>query len=51
MDRIDDLLARTRDPRVCAEFLLPAPRNVAGRVAQQVAAVLFSPNVAEGVAP
>jgi hypothetical protein len=51
MDRIDDLLARTRDPRACAEFLLPAPRKIGGRAAQQLAAVLFSLLSPEGAAP
>jgi hypothetical protein len=51
MDRIDDLLARTRDPRTCVDFLLPARRKVAGHVAQQLAAVLFSLLSPEGAAP
>jgi hypothetical protein len=42
MDRIDDLLRRIRDPRACVELLLAAPREDAGRVAQQLAAVLSS---------
>jgi hypothetical protein len=42
MDRIENLLRRIRDPRACVELLLAAPGADAGKVAQQLAAVLSS---------
>jgi len=42
MDRIETLLRRIRDPRACVELLLAAPGADAGKVAQQLAAVLSS---------
>ena len=42
MDRIEKLLRRIRDPRACVELLLVAPWADAGKVAQQLAAVLSS---------